>query len=441
MVRGARAMRPSPLWRVAEPARAQVRRSPRLTQRTLLALNVAARERHTATTVRSRKTPRKPIEPPHSISDHVERKRVLSVTDLVSPSWCEYAYLYNILGQSHLPLWQRPASITTPDGNVLTPSWTQLQAREDTLARGTEIHDAMEREVQPIRLTFRLVSPADEWALYLLQFAAGIHAARTSGCAREVPVLGYVQGRLVRGIVDELRREGTSLLLSDTKTRRSSRLPTELDQLQARLQVMLYKRLVDSLYLGITGQESEAMDPYAEPVSLDTLGATLQLDMDAPLSSEFHADVQTMIQTTATPWKPSEASHLTLHTVLALARQALGRHNTQHVAHELELVYVQRDTAQPLGVARFHTEPTLLQDYLEHLFLLLHGRRAPEGVAAQSTRRCDSCAWREGCEWRDAQAKAALEKTRRPACDATASDDVLWSEFDIPDHHLALLEW
>lgn len=448
MARQARALRQSTLWGAPEVVQVQVRKSARVARRSACASVAHTREQSTRASPPRKRTWRPPT-PPRSITDHIERKRVLSVTDLVSPSWCEYAYLYNILAQSHLPLLQRPTSITTPQGNVLTPSWAQLVARDEILAQGIKVHEAIEREVQPVELTFRFVAPADRWALFLLQFAAGVHAARTTGRAREVPVLGYVHGRLVRGIIDELRREGSAVLVSDTKTRRSMRLPPELDQLQARLQVMLYKRLVDSLYSGITGTSAGADDAYAEPVSIPAVCDTLQLDLDAPLSDELHEDLETMVRTSATPWTLDEMTGLTMRAALQLARSALKERSEVRISRQLELVYVHRDTQDaPLGVSHFDTNPELLQNYLDRVFLLLDGDRAPEGVGVQATRRCESCAWREGCEWREAQARAAAAKAadRCKLKDSTAhlaatADDALWNEFDIPEHHLHLLEW
>lgn len=439
MARSARAVRATQLGSLPIVRTGVLRRSARIAQSPH---HIEARERHHVVPMRVQGNARKPRTPPQSIPDHVGRKRVLSVTDLVSPSWCEYAYLYNILAQSHLPLQQRPQSITTPQGNVLTPSWAQLQAREEVLARGVAVHDAIEREIQPVALTFRLAAPADEWALSLLQFAAGLYVARTRGCAREVPVVGYVHGRMVRGIVDELRHDGCTLTLSDTKTRRSSRLPPEMDQLQARLQVMLYKRLVDGLCRGLTESETEHMDPYAEPTSVETLCDTLQLDIDAPLSDVFQEDVATMVRTTPTPWTTLDIRALSLRSVQALARKALGPSLKRSIARQLELVYVRRQSAKPLGVVRFHAEPKILQDYLARVFLLLQGTRTPEGVAVHATRRCDSCAWREGCEWREAQAAAALpERYQRQSPREKYSDEALWSEFGIPEYELAHLQW
>lgn len=215
--------------------------------------------------------------------------------------------------------------------------------------------------------------------------------------------------------------------------------------MQARLQCMLYKRLIDGLYTGITGTEIPRRDPYAEPVAFAAVAETLRIDLDARLSDAFLEDVAEMIATTATPWHVAQAHGLSLRAAVGLARDALLLQDTPvPIGEKLELVYVCRGDAQPLGVEAFADAPDVLQTYLDHLFTLLQGVRRPEGVDVQSTRRCDSCAWREGCEWRAAQASAALERVRPaalplPAALASSDDEALWSEFSLD--HLVDLQW
>lgn len=426
------------------------RRGSELRSPPMVVVQVAAVHTRARTPARRVRTP--PL-PPASLAEHVDRKHALSVTDLVSPAWCEFAYLYNVLAQTHLPLSQRPTAITSPDGNVLTPSWAQWQARDKVLTAGTAIHDAKERELQPIALTFRVVAPVDRWALPILQYAIGMHAAWTSGCAREVPVLGVVHGKLVRGVVDEIRRDGDRLVLSDTKTRQRTSLPTKLDQLQAQLQCMLYKRLMDGMYTGLTGTWTPEHDPFLEVFQLAQLGTEGGVDIHAPLSPECTADLGTMVTTSATPWTPEDVQGLTLAKAAALASRTLQSLPCAAggLSSTLELVYVHRTDGATIGTSAFAARPKELHAFLEQVFLLVQGRRTPQGVPLESTRRCDSCAWREGCEWRHEKALALPAKRPEKSGHAQAhalahaavydTDDDLWKEFTIPTEELLQLEW
>ncbi|WFD29048.1 hypothetical protein MSPP1_000052 [Malassezia sp. CBS 17886] len=372
-----------------------------------------------------RRPPRTP--PPRTISEHVDRKPSLSVSEFVSPTWCEYAFLYNILSQSHLPIHRRPREITTPSGNVLVPSWAMLREREHVMQLGTNVHDRIEREVHPDRMEIRCVTPEDECALLFLQFVAGTHAARTAGRAREIPVIGYVHGHLVRGIVDELHAGDTPdapLVLSDTKTRHARTVPNEVDQTQARLQCMLYKQLVEGMHAALTGAHTAARS--IEPVDIRRLLVNLELDASRPLSKVFVDDLLQFTHAFGVPWRRCDLDRpsVTLAHVVAVARDVLCRGKPALpiplVSPRLELVYVTRASAadcgrerKVIGEVHFDAEPRRLQTYLASTFRLLHGMRAPEGVPESVAHRCSRCAWREGCEWRAQQAEAAVDRVLR----------------------------
>ncbi|WFD07018.1 hypothetical protein MVES1_002374 [Malassezia vespertilionis] len=309
------------------------------------------------------------------------------------------------------------------------------------MRRGTKIHDALERAVQPVRTEIRVETVVDEYAYCILQFAARVHAARTHGCAREVPVFGWVHGWLVRGIVDELRGgEGNGLVLSDTKTRHSEHLPSEPDQRQAQLQCMLYKRLADTLYTTLTGQATRGMDPFAAPTDLYT---ALRLAPESLCSASFQHDICAAAESTCMPWSAAAIpASLQLRDVLALAHSALHTQTTQYalISNAMQVVYIQRgaEPANVLGTCDFHADPYMLEAYLDSTFALFRGARDPQGVALHVTNRCKRCAWREGCEWREERAAdmhARAEERLR-----AREDDALWLEFAQPDK-LAGLQW
>ena len=78
--------------------------------------------------------------PPLSIQSYHDRRGYFSVTDLVGPLWCEQAFTYNILGMGHLPVAERPETITLPSGKVLQPDRTIAERREEIQVQGREVH-------------------------------------------------------------------------------------------------------------------------------------------------------------------------------------------------------------------------------------------------------------------------------------------------------------
>lgn len=53
-----------------------------------------------------------------------------------------------------------------------------------------------------------------------------------------------------------------------------------------------------------------------------------------------------------------------------------------------------------IGHSTFTHSPSLLATHLEHVLGWWMGRRQPEGVTVEETRRCGWCEFEEGCEWR-----------------------------------------
>lgn len=145
-------------------------------------------------------------KPAKSLSSHARTKGYLSVTDLVSPLWCEYAFHYGILGMRHLPVAQRPEEIETADGHVIRPDTKVAQQREKVLVGGRKVHERLEKEIHPIKIHVQTATREDAWGLRILRLVTGIKNLIDTGCCRELPVFGFVHGKLVMGIIDEINR-------------------------------------------------------------------------------------------------------------------------------------------------------------------------------------------------------------------------------------------
>lgn len=158
--------------------------------------------------------------PPTSLPDHFSRKGYLSVSDLVGPSWCEYAYQYNILSLSHLPPALRPETITTEAGQTLAAAADLVAAKEVTLQAGKAVHSVLEAQVAPVQVHVETHTKEDAWALRLLNLWCDIRSlvqlqpkppakGSTKGkeaCVREIPVYGWIHDVFVMGVIDELSK-------------------------------------------------------------------------------------------------------------------------------------------------------------------------------------------------------------------------------------------
>ncbi|EEF36023.1 exonuclease V, chloroplastic [Ricinus communis] len=152
------------------------------------------------------------------------RKRTgLSVTDITSTEWCEKQMEFVLL------FGKRKMS--------------------KAMKAGRDRHVKLEKEVVK-KVKVSIESVEDAWALKFLNFITGANQLLFEGLTRELPLVGFLEGVWVVGIVDEIRmlegKNGNPILV-DTKTRARDTLPAEPQRRNGRLQLMCYKHLWDNL--------------------------------------------------------------------------------------------------------------------------------------------------------------------------------------------------
>ncbi|KAI1906398.1 hypothetical protein LOZ12_004107 [Ophidiomyces ophidiicola] len=105
-------------------------------------------------------------------------KKNLSVTDLISPAWCELQYWYSLTKHGR----KRP-----------TPA----------MRKGSAVHKTLEEQVHTT-VPVEILTREDGWALRIWNVIQGLHTLRTTGMTRELEVWGVIDGEMVTGIIDEL---------------------------------------------------------------------------------------------------------------------------------------------------------------------------------------------------------------------------------------------
>ncbi|KAL4876259.1 exonuclease V [Aspergillus karnatakaensis] len=107
--------------------------------------------------------------------------KAFSVTDLISPAWCEVQYWYTL----------------TKHGR---------KRRTAAMKLGSNIHKTLEDEVYttvPVEITTK----EDALALRIWNVIQGLRTLREFGMTREFEIWGLVDGELVNGIIDQLSYE------------------------------------------------------------------------------------------------------------------------------------------------------------------------------------------------------------------------------------------
>ncbi|KAJ9474901.1 hypothetical protein PHBOTO_004787 [Pseudozyma hubeiensis] len=77
-----------------------------------------------------------------------------------------------------------------------------------------------------------------------------------------------------------------------------------------------------------------------------------------------------------------------------------------------------------IGIVSFTHDPSTLDPYLRRMLSMWKGERSLVGVRADQTRRCWTCEWIDGCEWRSEQAQRAAAASTRKEAEAKVSVQV-----------------
>ncbi|XP_039065994.1 exonuclease V, chloroplastic [Hibiscus syriacus] len=152
------------------------------------------------------------------------RKRALWVTDITATEWCEKQMEFSLVSG------KRKTSKAMKAGK----------------ARHVELEEEVVKKVK-----VRVESVEDSWALKFINFITCANQLLFEGLTREIPLVGFVEGIWLVGIIDELRMPETGSdrnpIIVDTKTRVRDSLPAEAQRRNGRLQLMCYKYLWDTL--------------------------------------------------------------------------------------------------------------------------------------------------------------------------------------------------
>ncbi|OAF61312.1 hypothetical protein VC83_02201 [Pseudogymnoascus destructans] len=362
-------------------------------------------------------------------------RTALSVTDLVSPAWCELQYSMTLAMHGRKP-------------------------RTEAMKRGSEVHAALEEEVYT-SVQIEVATKEDAWGLRVWNVIQGLRTLRETGMTRELEVWGVVDGEVVGGVIDEVgfmcpdvekeeeavhvfavaRGEAPpqprttlptdqraldeylhpappqptkrKLYITDVKTRSVASLPRGASFRPTQLQLMLYHTLLSSLAAGDT--------PFS------ALAARYELDTHAPFSPGFVAQVSALadevfydapssaeeVASAPDPAGSELARNNTLEklwgVMMKLFTEVVGEGGLGRV---LRAEYRSCGTGGVIGEHVFAMDEAVLGEYVGHGMGWWRGERAPEGVAIKEAFKCRSCEFAEGCEWRLMQVEEARRRAR-----------------------------
>jgi exonuclease V len=369
-------------------------------------------------------------------------KKSLSVTDLVSPAWCELQYWYTLKFHGRKK--------QTPE-----------------MKRGSAVHKELEDELYTT-VKVEIKTKEDAWGLRIWNVIQGLRTLEEIGHTRELEVWGIIEGLPVNGVIDEVsficpdteleaelqkkkasskeglppdqttlndffralggtsiaaatrskrRSASNKIYICDVKTRSVRTLPKGAAFHSTKMQLMFYHHLLGNL---ATNQ-----------VDFSVLLDRYSLNGDTPFSDSFIAQIGSLNDETFSPsgsngtaetsTQSSQDSmsmllgHNSLSQLWSLMISSFQRvlpHGRDSISNLLRAEYRSQDQGEILGSSTLAMDEDVLKLYLEHEMKWWKGEREPMGVVIEEAYKCKSCEFAEICEWRLARVEEAREKSK-----------------------------
>ncbi|KAJ9667759.1 hypothetical protein H2201_001945 [Coniosporium apollinis] len=366
-------------------------------------------------------------------------KKPLSVTDIVSPAWCELQYWYTL----------------TKHGR---------KKRTPAMKQGSKVHKVLEEQVHQI-VPVTVQTREDGWGLRIWNVIQGLRTLRATGLTRELEIWGVVDGQVINGIIDELsytcpdealeenaskekaKKAGNTLppnqrsletfwgtqdsttlgsdawvgnphprrkiYLSDVKTRGGKTIPQGASVRPTVMQLMLYRKLLANLASNSVNAETvfdrynlKASDPFTDAFIAEVGGLDYNFREDsdedfAPVSSQQDSVIELL-------------EHNSLNQIWSLMIAEFSRtmSGPNSIGDVLKAEYRSSSDGKILGSRCFAYNERALQDYLDNEMKWWKGEREARGVDIEEAFKCRICEFAAECTWRKAKIDEATEKHR-----------------------------
>ncbi|GAW20503.1 hypothetical protein ANO14919_100090 [Xylariales sp. No.14919] len=348
-------------------------------------------------------------------------RRPLTVSDFAAGAWCELQHWYTLT--------QLPGGKKT---------------RTAAMQGGSRVHQTLEDQVHTA-VQVSIASKEEAFALRLWNIIQGMRTLRETGITRELEVWGIVEGEILNGVIDQLSHNtpnadfeeelnlpssnpstqqssitdymGPSqkfVYLTDVKTRGSDRLPSGAAVRPARVQLLLYHRLLSDM----------AADRLDYSVILERYG----LNGEARFSDAFMAQIgglhdeifydadSEVEETPSETYSPDFIGYRSISQIIPLLKTELKETfpcGAASISDLLAVEYRHRSDGRFLGHNSFVADLEALDGWMKGSMQWWRGEREPEGVTIEETYKCRWCEFADTCQWRKDKEAEYLKKKRK----------------------------
>ncbi len=236
----------------------------------------------------------------------------------------------------------------------------------EEIKKGRELHEELESEVNvPIILMPK--SYADFMYKVLYTSVRALEALQKNKISREIQVYGAINGFTTVGKIDQLQIKDEELQVWEDKTRSNDNVPSEPQMLSHKVQVMLYKKMVEDLRAKIY-----TLEMFRKKYGITSLRIT----------EEFARQLDALRVE-----KPMQ----TVEAVAQLYFDLFAR--LPRLSATLHIRYMNQFTGKEIKLYRFDYDENEMQKELDYVLKYWKGERESMPVPKGESWKCNYCAF------------------------------------------------
>lgn len=303
------------------------------------------------------------------------------------------------------------------------------------MKQGSKIHRALEDEIFPEHVVVETVSNEDRFGLRIWNTIQRLRMLRETGLTRELEIWGIVEGQVVNGVVDELSfarpdpdtKEGLKasrvqydvasdslgtgdqerkVYVCDVKTRSQRSLPSKAASRQTWMQLMLYRKLLESLSLNTVNAES-VFEPYGL-APLASFSESFLSGYDGQSDDDVHLDLKNIPTVVPANELRSHPNLLSLWSLMISDMQQ----TIPTIGDTLRAEYRYAKTGEVIGNELMIYDVQTIDAYIKQEMEWWKGDREAKGVEMEEAFKCQTCDFADSCTWRKNKIEEAIEKHR-----------------------------
>jgi len=286
------------------------------------------------------------------------KRKSIRVTDFAAQYWCErqmeYRYIYG--------------------------KWADSKEVE----KGKALHEAMESEVNiPIVLEPKTYSDYVYKILYTDYVA--LKELKENKKARELQVFGNIDGFAVSGKIDELVIKEGKVVIYEDKTKSSDNMPTDIQMLPNKVQVIFYKKMLDEIRRRVYGAQEFGRFYGVQKLKLSD---EFIRQLDALMISKGDQDVERMM-------------HMVFSSFASL----------QEISDQLHIRYTNQFSGKLIKEHTLTYNEKEFDDIKKHVMEYWKGNREALPVPYDERWKCNYCVFfGDKCKvwWEDKQRKVSI---------------------------------